>query len=197
MPTIRLAVFCYDVRNPDRRYGAIMKRIAIDMDEVIADFHPKMVATFNHHFSLKLTHSELNLFSLAAEKPEMLREIFTLVSEDSDFFGDLEVIEDSQRVIAELGKRYEIFITTAAMQVPTSFNAKFRWLNTHFPSIKPSNIVFCGNKSIINADYMIDDNAENFSGFCGEGILYSAPHNLQVTGYRRVKNWQEIENLLM
>lgn len=174
-----------------------MKRIAIDMDEVIADFHPKMVATFNHHFSLKLTHNELNLFSLAAEKPEMLREIFTLVSEDSDFFGDLEVIEDSQRVIAELGKRYEIFITTAAMQVPTSFNAKFRWLNTHFPSIKPSNIVFCGNKSIINADYMIDDNAENFSGFCGEGILYSAPHNLQVTGYRRVKNWQEIENLLM
>ncbi|MFG6077373.1 5' nucleotidase, NT5C type [Erwinia sp. OPT-41] len=174
-----------------------MKRIAIDMDEVIADFHPKMVATFNRHFSLELAHSEFNLFSLAEEKPEMLQEIFSRVSEDTEFFGDLGVIADSQRVIEALSHRYEIFITTAAMQMPSSFNAKFRWLNTHFPAIKPSNIVFCGNKSIINADYMIDDNAHNFTGFCGEGILYSAPHNLQVTGYRRVKNWQEIENLLL
>nr|WP_240153849.1 hypothetical protein [Erwinia amylovora] len=26
-----------------------MKRIAIDMDEVIADFHPKILATWNNH----------------------------------------------------------------------------------------------------------------------------------------------------
>ncbi len=173
-----------------------MKRIAIDMDEVIADFHPKMLNTVNAHFSLQMTHDELNLFSLRHEKPEMLQEIMALVSEP-EFFGDLEVIADSQRVIAALSRRYEVFITTAAMEVPSSFNAKFRWLNTHFPSIKPSNIVFCGNKSIINADYMIDDNAINFDGFCGEGILYTAPHNLAVTGYRRVKSWQDIERLLL
>jgi len=172
-----------------------MKRIAIDMDEVIADFHPKMVTTVNTHFSL--THHDLNLFDLRRDKPEMLQEIFTLVTDDEDFFGDLDVIADSQRVIAELSKHYEIFITTAAMEIPTSFNAKFRWLKNHFPAIKPSNIVFCGNKSIINADYMIDDNPVNFENFRGEGILYTAPHNVQVTGYRRVKNWQEIEMLLL
>lgn len=173
-----------------------MKRIAIDMDEVIADFHPKMVETFNRHFALDLGNDDLNLFSLRHEKPEMLQQIMTLVS-DPDFFGDLAVIADSQRVIEELSKRYEVFITTAAMEVPTSFNAKFSWLKAHFPAIKPSNIVFCGNKGIINADYMIDDNAINFTHFRGEGILYSAPHNLNVTGYRRVKNWLEIEALLL
>jgi len=177
-------------------HGVIMKRIAIDMDEVIADFHSKILQTWNSHFSQKLTPEELNLFNLHQEDPEKLDEIFRLVG-DPDFFGDLAVIADSQRAIANLSKHYEIFITTAAMEVPSSFNAKFRWLNTHFPAIRPSNIVFCGNKSIINADYMIDDNAINFVNFCGEGILFSAPHNRSVTGYRRVENWREIEALLL
>lgn len=173
-----------------------MKRIAIDMDEVIADFHPKILNTWNRHFSAQLTLDELNLFDLHQDDPEKLAEIFELVG-DPAFFGDLDVIADSQRVIASLSRHYEIFITTAAMQVPTSFNAKFSWLKTHFPAIPPSNIVFCGNKSIINADYMIDDNAINFVDFCGEGILYSAPHNRHITGYRRVNNWLDIEALLL
>ncbi|KQN56905.1 5'-3'-deoxyribonucleotidase [Erwinia sp. Leaf53] len=173
-----------------------MKRIAIDMDEVIADFHPKLVTTWNSHFAQQLTADELNLFDLQQKDPHKLSEIFALAS-DPEFFGDLAVIADSQRVIARLSQHYDIFITTAAMELPSSFNAKFRWLNTHFPDIKPRNIVFCGDKSIIRADYMIDDNAKNFVNFCGEGILYSAAHNRHVTGYRRVENWQEIETLLL
>ena len=173
-----------------------MKRIAIDMDEVIADFHSKMLKTWNTHFSQQLTLDELNLFQLHQDDPVRLGEIFELVS-DPTFFADLDVMKDSQRVIARLSDRYEVFITTAAMEVPTSFNAKFQWLKAHFPDISPRNIVFCGNKSIINADYMIDDNAFNFVDFCGEGILYSAPHNRHVTDYTRVENWQDIETLLL
>ncbi|ADP12059.1 hypothetical protein EJP617_23780 [Erwinia sp. Ejp617] len=174
----------------------IMKRIAIDMDEVIADFHPKIVATWNSHFTRQLSAEELNLFDLHQDSPEQLAELFALVDHPT-FFDDLAVIADSQQVIARLSEHYEIFITTAAMLMPSSFNAKFRWLNTHFPAIPHSNIVFCGDKSIIKADYMIDDNAINFAHFCGEGILYSAPHNRKVTGYRRAENWQDIATMLL
>lgn len=173
-----------------------MKRIAIDMDEVIADFHPKMVRAVSHHFSSELSVQDLNLFSLQQEKPEIMEQIVTLLS-CPDFFADLDVIADSQTVIAVLSQRYEIFITTAAMEIPSSFNAKFQWLKQHFPAIKPANIVFCGNKSILHADYMIDDNIINFKDFCGEGILYSAPHNRHVTGYQRVENWQDVASLLL
>jgi len=31
----------------------------------------------------------------------------------------------------------------------------------------------------------------------GEGILYDAPHNAMVTGYRRVKNWVEVEEMFL
>jgi len=55
---------------------------------------------------------------------------------------------DSPEVVDALMQQYEVFITTAAMDVPCSFEAKFRWLQRYFPFIPSSNIVFCGDKSI-------------------------------------------------
>ena len=37
------------------------------------------------------------------------------------------------------------------------------------------NIVFCGDKSIIRADFMIDDNIPNLKAFVGQGIVFTAP----------------------
>src|SRR5262249_6949346 len=54
------------------------------------------------------------------------------------------------------------------------------------------NIVFCGDKRIINADYLIDDEARHFAKFRGNGILFSAPHNSKDVKYERVGSWQEI-----
>jgi 5'(3')-deoxyribonucleotidase len=81
------------------------------------------------------------------------------------------------------------------MEVPSSFNPKFRWLQRHFPTIPHTHIVFCGDKSILRADYLIDDNPRQLERFHGTGILYDAPHNIAVTGYTRVHNWLEIESL--
>ncbi len=114
-----------------------------------------------------------------------------------DFFAVLGVMPDSQRVLAALQQRYEIFIATAAMEIPTSFTAKYEWLRRHFPFIPPSHIVFCGDKSILHADFLIDDNPRQLQRFKGEGILYHSHHNVNVTGFRRVKNWREIEQLFL
>lgn len=173
-----------------------MKRIAIDMDEVIADFNSKMVPRFNQRFAKSITHDDLDGHTIEQLFPELKSDITIMIGE-SGFFADLSVIVDSQSVIKQLSERYDIFITTAAMEFPGSFTAKFLWLEKHFPFIDPMNIVFCGNKSILHADYLIDDNARHFKGFCGEGLLFSAPHNAQVEGFRRVNNWQEIAALFL
>lgn len=96
-----------------------------------------------------------------------------------------------------MNEKHEIFITTAAMEFPLSFNAKFEWLKMHFSFISPMNIVFCGSKSILDADYLIDDNCRHFHGFCGKGILFTAPHNIHMEGYKRVRNWQEVGELFL
>ncbi|WP_309137644.1 5'-3'-deoxyribonucleotidase [Rossellomorea sp. SC111] len=117
--------------------------------------------------------------------------------DDPTFFRDLEVMEGSQEVIKELSESYEIYITTAAMEHPTSFTAKYEWLKEHFPFLSDLQFVFCGNKSIIHADYLIDDSPRHFKDFMGEGILFSAPHNRYELGYVRVENWNEVRRFFL
>ena len=104
---------------------------------------------------------------------------------------------EAQRVIRRLQESFEVFIATAAMEVPTSFTAKYDWLERHFPYIAPSHIVFCGDKGILDADFLIDDNPRQLRRFGGEGILYSAPHNIAASGFRRVADWLEVEDLFL
>ncbi len=89
-------------------------------------------------------------------------------------------------------REHDVFIVSAAMEIPESFAAKHRWLQTHFPFIPGRNVVFCGDKSVVDADYLIDDEARHFAGFGGAGLLFSAPHNLSETRYRRIGNWLQI-----
>lgn len=173
-----------------------MARIAVDMDEVIADFNKKFIKSFNEHFEMSISPTDLQGFSAQKRWPELAHDIDCMIG-DVDFFSDLPVMAGSQDVLQRMAKKHEIFITTAAMEFPLSFTAKFEWLKQHFPFISPMNIVFCGSKSILNADYLIDDNSRHFQAFCGEGILFSAPHNIHVEGYKRVSNWQEVGDLFL
>ena len=111
---------------------------------------------------------------------------------DASFFEDLAVLPDCQEVVRELAGRYDVFIASAAMDVPCSFDAKYRWLQRHFPFIPPSQIVFCGDKTIVDADYLIDDRPRHFAKFRGQALLFSAPHNAGETGYTRVASWKEV-----
>ena len=72
------------------------------------------------------------------------------------------------------------------MDVPCSFDAKYRWLRRHFPFIPPSHIVFCGDKGIVDADYLIDDRPRHLERFKGHTLLFSAPHNSAERRFHRV-----------
>lgn len=169
-----------------------MKRIAVDMDEVIADFQGKHIAVYNEQFNDQLTMEELQGTRLWKLRSHLSKEILDLV-DDPNFFRDLDVMKGSQEVLKELNEEYEIFITTAAMEHPSSFTAKYEWLKEHFPFLCEMNFVFCGNKSIIHADYLIDDSVRHFKHFSGTGLLFTSPHNINEKGYTRVNNWNEVK----
>lgn len=174
-----------------------MKRIVTDMDDVIADTLAKYISVCNEELGLSVRKSDLGARDLwdVVGKGNFPR--IRSIVEHEDFFGDLDVMPDSQDVIRKLTTRYEFFISSSAMEVPSSFMAKFRWLKKHFPFIPSSHLVFCGDKSILDADYLIDDRARHFERFRGEGILFSAPHNMLVQGYRRVNGWKDVEAMLL
>src|SRR5262249_43118246 len=125
------------------------------------------------------------------------RAIFEALAHQDGFFEDLAVIPNSQRALQILSSQFDVFITSAAMEVPGSFDAKFRWLRDHFPFIPTSNIVFCGDKEIVDADYLIDDRSRHFARFRGTGILFTAPHNARESAELRATNWDEVLAILM
>jgi 5'(3')-deoxyribonucleotidase/uncharacterized protein with PQ loop repeat len=166
-------------------------RIAIDMDEVMADALAEHVRRYNARFGARVAIAELRGRHLEEVVPQEHREA-TEALLDASFFENLEVLPDCRDVIAELAARHEVVIASAAMDVPCSFDAKYRWLRRHFPFIPPANIVFCGDKAVVNADYLIDDRARHFARFKGRPLLFSAPHNAAETRYPRVDSWADV-----
>lgn len=172
-----------------------MATIAVDMDEVVADALGEHLRIYNELVGASMERHHFVGVNFYHAIPAEHLAIAESIVHTEEFFANLEVMEGAQEVLEKLSRNHEVFITTAAMEVPKSFNAKYEWLRKHFPFISTMNYVFCGAKHIIAADYLIDDNARHFKRFKGEGILFDAPHNRNVQGYQRVLNWKEVDEL--
>lgn len=165
------------------------KRIALDMDEVIADVVPKFLDYYERDFGERPDKSvwwgkKIYQLPSAAHIRNYLHE--------PGFFAELPVMEGSQEVVRWLTQHYDVFAVTAATEFRNSLIDKFDWLDRHFPFIGWQRLVLCGDKSIISADYMIDDHAFNLEQFEGKRVLFTASHNLDDTRFTRVNNWVEL-----
>lgn len=165
------------------------KRIAIDMDQVMADVVAKYLDLFEQKMGRRPLEEEYQgkkVYDLKGG--EWLRSCLF----EKGFFADLPVMEGSQKIIKTLMVDYEVFIVTAATEFRNSLADKVDWLAEYFPFIHWKNIVLCGDKSVIRADYMIDDHVFNLKTFQGKGLLFTASHNIYETDYTRVNNWEEV-----
>lgn len=109
-----------------------------------------------------------------------------------NFFRTMDVNEGCREVMEQLNRKHEVFVVSAAMEFPQSLPEKLSWLQEHFPFLAWRQFVFCGSKSVVHGDYMIDDLPRNLESFSGEKFLFTAPHNLHFNHYRRLNNWKEI-----
>jgi 5'(3')-deoxyribonucleotidase len=171
-------------------------RIAVDMDEVIADPLSKFIRLYNRDYGVPLDLEILPGNEVYHHVPEHAKmKLYEYINEKG-FFRDLAVLPDSVEVLKQLQDKYDIFIVSAAMEFPNSLQDKYEWLAEHFPFIGWQNIIFCGHK-IVNVDILIDDRIKNFKDFDGRKLLFSSPHNLLLTDYERVNNWKEVGEKLL
>lgn len=173
------------------------KRICIDQDDVLANTHAKLIDLYLASDAPRYELAELQSKSFQ----ELLEEhehkaIFAQIFEPG-FFADLPVMTGAQEAIVQLQDRYDVFVATAAMEFPNSFREKYDWLATHFPTIHWKNIIFLGDKSILGAEYLIDDMPYNLHTFSGTGLLFDALHNRDETKFQRVNSWADVTKLLL
>jgi 5'(3')-deoxyribonucleotidase len=175
------------------RRAHLRATICVDMDDVIANTLSELISRYNHEFDEQLTVDDLSGrhiwdFVRPDRIPALERQIAS-----EDFYPSLSVVPNSQVVLERLQRRYEVYIASAVMEYPRSFGAKYEWLRRNFPFIQPSHIVFCGNKGILQGDFLIDDNPLELRLFQGRAILFSSPANSLIQEFQRVNNWREIE----
>ncbi len=172
-----------------------MKRLIIDMDHVMVNITQQFIDWYQDATGIMVSAESMIGKSETGSFPDP--ELVWNFLFKPNFFGTAKVIEDAQRVVEELNKEYEVFIVSSAMEFPQSLPEKYGWLAKNFPFIKWQQIVFCGSKRLIKGDIMIDDHIKNLEFFEGEKILFTAPHNALITGYKRANNWKEIEQMLL
>ncbi|MBC7842243.1 MAG: 5'-3'-deoxyribonucleotidase [Gemmatimonadaceae bacterium] len=174
-----------------------MQRIAIDMDEVLADTAAHQLAWYERDFGPGLTMADLHGKHFHTLVPEAHRSRIREHLHHPAFFRDIPLMPGAVDAIRTLSSRFEIFVASAAMEHPVSFTSKYEWLREHFPDIAPSHCVFCGDKSVLGVDYLIDDSPYQLVRFRGEPIIFSAPHNVHETRFRRVEDWPDAVAQLM
>lgn len=168
-----------------------MKRLIVDMDDVIADATGQFIRYYENEFGIRIERSVLNGKAEGEGFPDhhtVLRQFPHRV----DFFRTMDVNENSQAVLEKLNQKYDLFIVSAALQFPQSLPEKLEWLKEHFPFLSWKQIVFCGSKSVVHGDYMIDDLPHNLEKFNGEKFIFTAPHNTHLTQFQRLNDWNEV-----
>ena len=168
-----------------------MKRLIVDMDDVMADATGQFINYYEKEFGVRIDRAILNGKAEGEGFPENHEKIAEFPYRDN-FFRTMSVNENCQQVIEKLNKKYELFIVSAAMEFPQSLSEKLLWIREHFPFLNWKQIVFCGSKRVVHGDYMIDDLVYNLEHFNGEKFIYTAPHNIHLNHFNRLNNWQEV-----
>lgn len=170
-----------------------MARIVIDMDGVMADLTQHYITWYEERTGEKISRESLNGVPETQGFPQ--EGIVPQFLHTPGFFRTAPVVPGSQEVIRKLMEQHEVFIVSAAVEFPQSLTEKIEWLGEHFPYISWKHIVFCGLKTIVDADYMIDDYDKNLRFFKGEPLLFSAPHNVGhelYKDYKRMNSWEDV-----
>lgn len=171
-----------------------LKTLAFDMDEVITDTLAKKISVINEIFNMNVTKQDFIGKRNCELTEEQGRILFNEINKEG-FFRDLAFLEeDTKSILEELNEKYDIYICTAAMEVPNSLQDKYLWLKENLPFLNDQNFVFCGDKSILATDYLVDDSLYQLEGFKGQGILFTAPHNQlnHEHTFTRLNSWKEV-----
>jgi 5'-nucleotidase len=175
-----------------------MKRVLVDMDEVIADTTGGMINWYKKNYDGDIDYKKMpEAGSLIMGFPEAHQAAVRQQLDEPGFFRHLPVIADSIEILKQMNRQYEIYIVSAATEFPNSLKDKYDWLKEHYSFFTWKQLVFCGDKKMIQADFMIDDHTRHLQYFKGKAYLFTAPHNLNEHNFERINNWKEAGKIFL
>jgi len=167
-----------------------MKIIAVDVDGVVAENHVEWLARYNRDYNDTLTKDDWISWGIDKfVKPECGLKIYNYLK-DPTLYDNIKPISGALETINDLSKKYRIIYVTAT-PIEAS-GVKYNWLKKYNFITRIQDYVECSDKSLILADYLIDDNIDNIKTFSGVGYIFTQPWNINWYWPFRIDSWEEV-----
>lgn len=181
----------------------------IDLDDTIVE--GGYLDVLNEYMGTNYTYSDTEDYFVESLLPEdKVDEYLEYFYNHVNVYDYVKIKPHAIEVIEKLSKRYEIYICSAYLdkRVPEKSgvvtNNKHMYLMKILPFLEPKNFIFTSRKDLIDCDIKIDDKVSNLKGLGKLKLLMDGYHNkkysdkeLKEKGIRRVKNWDELERILL
>lgn len=185
-----------------------MKKIMIDMDDVICD--GGFLSLVNEFLHTNYDISQIKTYYIQDLIPKERFQEWSEFFNSKNVYDYSKLIPNAYEVIEKLSHKYEIYIVSAYIfreneeYSAKNLKNKFEWLYKNLPFISPENYVFTSKKEIVNCDIKIDDKLSNLDGDAEMKLLFTAYHNKNISekelenkNVKRVNGWKHIEEILL
>ena len=182
----------------------MLRKIAVDIDGVLADQVSLILAKLNQKYGLSLTKTDITEWDTRIADTDIKTEIENALL-DPDYVLSLPVIEGSENGMRYLFENYYVTISTSRPK--ETEDATIKWLSSHFEYHDFCNTSGRGKDCIVS-DFLIDDyipNIEMFVKANRTGLLFSQPWNKDRTSIQNLiarsivyscNNWSEVIEVL-
>ena len=170
--------------------------IAFDMDDVLVDLLDEWVYALNliNRGQPDVKTEEITDWDISQFFPELSKKDIFSILESPFFWYRVKSKPNVEETINHLkGLGYRVVVATAS-HIKTIQSKIENCLFRLYDCFDDNDIIMIQDKSLLKADYLIDDNPDNFKGFTGVRILMDSPHNQNPPPYSfdyRIKDISE------
>lgn len=164
-----------------------VKKLAFDVDGVIADFVSHYVEYYNKVFYGKDKISKEDFKEYNFLKSLKFQDCLWT---DKGFFENMPLIDGAKEIFPKIYRNYDTIIITDCVHP----EERVRWMEKMFPDFDKNKLFFAKDKSKFEYDILIDDYPVNLAAAGDDkSILYSHNYNREYKkAVVRVNNWQDI-----
>lgn len=175
-------------------------RILIDIDDTIIDLLPTWVEVLNKKAFTNVKYEDIEAWDITKYFPTLTREQIFEPLQTYNFWINVKPKADAVEYVKKLfDEGYELYLCTSTDY--RNVKAKYECvIMKYFPYLKWENVIVAHNKSMLKADFLIDDAVHNLQkgDFCK--ILMTAPHNKKYdaksNGIIRADDWRIVYEIV-